>query len=87
VFTGWQNLQTEILAGAQRQTVRLLLDLAAEPRRRLLREPRRRVQHPVLPRDQSLDMGVIGDNLQHLVASEIPPAHPQPGVVVEVGLS
>jgi diaminopimelate decarboxylase len=86
VFAGSQNLQTDILAEAQRQTVQLVLDLAAKC-----------VDDvtylnlgggfgiPYFDRDQPLDLRAIGENLQDLVAAEIRPAHPHARVVIELG--
>ncbi len=86
VFAGSQNLQTEILVDAQRQTVRLLLDLAAKCSDEVTYlNLGGGFGIPYFDRDQPLDLGAIGNNLQSLVASEIRAAHPHARVVIELG--
>jgi diaminopimelate decarboxylase len=86
VFAGSQNLQTEILAEAQRRTVQLLLDLAAKCRDDVTYlNLGGGLGIPYFDRDQRLDLTAVGENLQALVASELRPAHRQARVVIELG--
>jgi diaminopimelate decarboxylase len=86
VFAGSQNLQTEILADAQRQTVRLLLDLAAKCSDEVTYlNLGGGFGIPYFDRDQPLDLSAIGSNLQSLVTNEIRGAHPHARVVIELG--
>ena len=86
VFAGSQNLQTEILADAQRQTVELLLDLSAKcPDEVTYLNLGGGFGIPYFDRDQPLDLHAIGENLQRLVASDILPTHPRARVVIELG--
>jgi diaminopimelate decarboxylase len=86
VFAGSQNLQTEILADAQRQTVQLVLDLAAKcPDEVTYLNLGGGFGIPYFDRDQPLDLDAIGENLQRLVATEIRPAHADAQVVIELG--
>jgi diaminopimelate decarboxylase len=86
VFAGSQNLQTEILADAQRQTVQLVLDLAAKcPDDVTYLNLGGGFGIPYFDRDEPLDLGAIGENLHDLVTREIRPAHPRARVVIELG--
>jgi diaminopimelate decarboxylase len=86
VFAGSQNLQAEILASAQRQTVQLVLDLAAKCTDGVTYlNLGGGFGIPYFDRDQPLDLRAVGENLQELVAGEIRPAHPQAHVVIELG--
>jgi diaminopimelate decarboxylase len=86
VFAGSQNLQTEILAEAERRTVQLLLDLAAKcPDDVTYLNLGGGLGIPYFDRDQRLDLAAVGENLRGLVADEIRPAHPQARVVIELG--
>jgi diaminopimelate decarboxylase len=86
VFAGSQNLQTEILADAQRQTVQLVLDLAAKcPDDVTYLNLGGGFGIPYFDRDEPLDLGAIGENLHELVFREIRPAHPTARVVIELG--
>ena len=86
VFAGSQNLQTEILMDAQRQTVRLVLDLASK-----CGEPVTYLNLgggfgiPYFDRDQPLDLAAVGANLRHLVETEVATAQPEARVVIELG--
>ena len=86
VFAGSQNLQTEILMDAQRQTVQLLLELAAKcPEEITYLNLGGGFGIPYFDRDQRLDLAAVGKNLRDLVANEIRPAHPRARVVIELG--
>ena len=86
VFAGSQNLQTEILMDAQRQTVQLLLELAVKcPEEITYLNLGGGFGIPYFDRDQRLDLAAVGKNLRDLVANEIRPAHPQARVVIELG--
>ena len=86
VFAGSQNLQTEILVEAQRQTVQLLLELAVKwPEEITYLNLGGGFGIPYFDRDQPLDLRAVGKNLQDLVAQEIRPAHPNARVVIELG--
>ncbi len=86
VFAGSQNLQTEILMDAQRQTVQLLLELAVKcPEEITYLNLGGGFGIPYFDRDQRLDLAAVGKNLRDLVANEIRPAHPHARVVIELG--
>jgi len=86
VFAGSQNLQTDILMDAQRQTVQLLLELAVKcPEEITYLNLGGGFGIPYFDRDQPLDVRAVGRNLQHLVEDEIRPAHPRARVVIELG--
>ena len=86
VFAGSQNLQTEILMDAQRQTVQLLLELAVKcPEEITYLNLGGGFGIPYFDRDQRLDLAAVGRNLRDLVANEIRPAHPRARVVIELG--
>ena len=86
VFAGSQNLQTEILVEAQRQTVQLLLELAVKwPEEITYLNLGGGFGIPYFDRDQPLDLRAVGKNLQGLVAQEVRPAHPNARVVIELG--
>ena len=86
VFAGSQNLQTEILMDAQRQTVQLLLELAVKcPEEITYLNLGGGFGIPYFDRDQRLDLAAVGKNLRDLVANEIRPAHPRARVVIELG--
>ena len=77
MFAGSQNLQTEILVEAQRQTVQLLLDLAAKcPDDVTYLNLGGGFGIPYFDRDQPLDSRRRRQPAE-LVASEIRPAHPR----------
>jgi diaminopimelate decarboxylase len=86
IFAGSQNLNAEILCDAQRKTVELALELAdASP------APVRYLNLgggfgiPYFERDQPLDLGAIGHNLEALLSERIRPALPEARVVLELG--
>jgi diaminopimelate decarboxylase len=86
VFAGSQNLHADSICEAQRATVALILELAdAAP------TPIRYLNLgggfgiPYAPRDQPLDLGLIGENLAKLLDTEIRPRLPAARVVVELG--
>jgi diaminopimelate decarboxylase len=86
VFAGSQNLQTEILMDAQRQTVQLLLELAVKcPEEITYLNLGGGFGIPYFDRDRPLDLAAVGKNLRDLVANEIRPAHPRARVVIELG--
>ena len=86
VFAGSQNLDAHILCDAQRRTVDLVLSVADG-----LRAPVRYVNLgggfgiPYFEKDSPLDVGVIGENLAHLLETRIAPNLPQARVVIELG--
>jgi diaminopimelate decarboxylase len=86
IFAGSQNLNAEILCEAQRKTVELALQLAAQAP-----EPIRYLNVgggfgiPYFPADRPLDLGAIGANLQGLLDDAIRPQLPDARVVVELG--
>jgi diaminopimelate decarboxylase len=86
IFAGSQNLNAEILCDAQRKTVELALQLAdAAP------DPVRYLNLgggfgiPYFERDQPLDLGSIGQNLEALLSERIRPRLPDARVVIELG--
>lgn len=86
VFGGSQNLQADILAEAQRQTVELVVRLAESSP-----EPVRYVNLgggfgiPYFDRDQPLDLTRVADNLGELMDNEIRLKLPEARVVIELG--
>jgi diaminopimelate decarboxylase len=86
IFAGSQNLNAEILCEAQRKTVDLALELAAQAP-----APIRYLNIgggfgiPYHEADQPLDLGAIGANLQGLLDGAIRPQLPDARVVVELG--
>ncbi|HEY7629811.1 MAG TPA: pyridoxal-dependent decarboxylase, exosortase A system-associated [Thermoleophilaceae bacterium] len=86
VFAGSQNLDAAILCEAQRQTVELVLGLAAESPL-----PVRYVNIgggfgiPYFEKDAALDLAAIGENLEQLMSEALRPALPDARVVVELG--
>jgi diaminopimelate decarboxylase len=86
IFAGSQNLNADILCDAQRKTVELALalaDAAPGPVRYLNLGGGFGI--PYFERDQPLDLGAIGHNLQQLLADEIHPRLPDARVVIELG--
>jgi diaminopimelate decarboxylase len=86
VFSGSQNLHAEILAEAQARTVDLVLrlseDLAAEPTYLNIGGG---FGIPYYDKDVPLDLAVVGDNLEALLAERVRPRLPGARVVVELG--
>lgn len=86
VFAGSQNLNAEIIAAAQGQTVDLILRLAEGTE-----TPVRYLNLgggfgiPYFPQDEPLDLGLIGTNLAELVQGRIEPELPEARVVIELG--
>jgi diaminopimelate decarboxylase len=86
IFAGSQNLNADILCDAQRKTVDLALQLAAE-----LPEPARYLNLgggfgiPYFERDEPLDLGAIGENLDALLRERIRPELPDARVGIELG--
>ncbi len=86
VFAGSQNLNAEILCEAQRKTVDLVVRLAdAAP------QPVRYVNLgggfgiPYFPKDERLDLGMIGENLDRLISTALDPAIPDARITIELG--
>jgi diaminopimelate decarboxylase len=86
VFAGSQNLRAEIIAEAQRRTVELIIALADQ-----LRSPLRYLNLgggfgiPYFDKDERLDLGVVADNLHHLVDGVISQSFPEATAVIELG--
>jgi diaminopimelate decarboxylase len=86
IFAGSQNLRADVLCDAQRRTVELALQLAAEAPR-----PLRYLNLgggfgiPYFERDSPLDLPAIGANLAELLTGSIRPALPDARVVIELG--
>ncbi|MGE3619856.1 MAG: pyridoxal-dependent decarboxylase, exosortase A system-associated [Acidimicrobiia bacterium] len=86
IFAGSQNLQTELICAAQRNTVDLALQLVE-------RSPvpvgylnlGGGLGIPYFEKDRPVDLGAIGDNLGDLLAERIRPVLPDARVVVELG--
>ena len=85
IFAGSQNLRSEIICEAQRQSVELALGLAEHARQSL------RYLNigggfgiPYFPKDEPLDIGQVGENLSPLV-EKVAARQPQAEVVVELG--
>jgi diaminopimelate decarboxylase len=86
VFAGSQNLNAEIIAEAQRQTVDLVLHLAqhcADPVRYLNLGGGFGI--PYFEGDRPLDLTMIGDGLHGLIDTAITPGLPQARIVIELG--
>lgn len=86
VFAGSQNLQANVLAQAQRNTVDLVLRLASSapaPVRYLNLGGGFGI--PYFEKDVPLDLSPIGENLAELLATKIGPQLPSARVVVELG--
>lgn len=86
VFPGSQNLHADVLAQAQRNTVDLVLQLAAAtpwPVRYLNLGGGFGI--PYFEKDVPLDLSLIGESLADLVATKIRPELPSARVVVELG--
>lgn len=86
VFAGSQNLNAEILCEAQCRTVDLVVRLAADAS-----QPVRTVNLgggfgiPYFPKDEPLDLAMIGTNLARLTADELDAALPDARVTIELG--
>ncbi len=86
VFAGSQNLNAEILCEAQRKTVDLVVRLADSAP-----QPVRYVNLgggfgiPYFPKDERLDLGMIGDNLDRLISTALDPAIPDARITIELG--
>jgi diaminopimelate decarboxylase len=86
VFAGSQNLHAGILVDAQRQIVQLVLALADKCRDELsYLNLGGGFGIPYFERDKPLDLSVVGEALQTLVANELRPAQPRAQVVIELG--
>jgi diaminopimelate decarboxylase len=86
VFAGSQNLHADILAEAQRRTVDLVLRMADE----MAEEPTYvnlggGLGIPYYEKDRALDLGAVGDNLEHLMRTLVRPRLPQARVLLELG--
>lgn len=86
IFAGSQNLNAEIIAGAQVQSVELVRTLAAG-----LSEPLRYLNLgggfgiPYTERDRPLELAVVGENLATLVDGPIAEEFPDAQTVIELG--
>lgn len=86
IFAGSQNLNADILCGAQRKTIELALRLAEHAP-----APVRYLNIgggfgiPYFERDRPLDIPAIGENLAQLLTDSIPPSLPDARIVVELG--
>jgi diaminopimelate decarboxylase len=86
VFAGSQNLRAEILCEAQRNTVELVLRLAADaPNEVRYLNLGGGFGIPYHENDTPLDLQAIGANLATLLADSIRPALPAARVVIELG--
>jgi diaminopimelate decarboxylase len=86
IFAGSQNLRADILCEAQRRTVELALQLAADapvPPRYLNIGGGFGI--PYFEKDRPLDLAPIGDNLESLLSGAVRPALGDVRVVVELG--
>jgi diaminopimelate decarboxylase len=86
VFAGSQNLHADILAEAQRRTVDLVLRMADE----MAEEPTYvnlggGLGIPYYEKDRALDLGAVGDNLEHLMRTLVRPRLPEARVLLELG--
>lgn len=86
VFAGSQNLHADILAEAQRRTVDLVLRMADE----MSEEPTYvnlggGLGIPYYEKDRALDLGAVGDNLEHLMRTLVRPRLPDARVLLELG--
>lgn len=86
IFSGSQNLQADLLASIQEKTIELAL--------RLARGADVPVTHlnigggfgvPYFPKDQPLDLALIGERLSTLVAERLEQALPDARIVIELG--
>lgn len=86
VFGGSQNLRADIICEAQRKTVELMTKLAAT-----MPSPVRYLNLgggfgiPYFDKDESLDLAMIGTNLQKLVDGPIRDHFPEARLVIELG--
>ncbi|MEV0891804.1 pyridoxal-dependent decarboxylase, exosortase A system-associated [Promicromonospora sp. NPDC050262] len=86
VFAGSQNLDAELIAGAQRATADLVVALAEHAS-----GPVRYVNLggglgiPYFPKDRPVDLARVGENLAAVVAGQIAPALPDADVHIELG--
>lgn len=86
IFAGSQNLNADILCGAQRKTIELALRLAEHAP-----APVRYLNIgggfgiPYFERDRPLDIPAIGENLAQLLTDSIRPNLPDARIVVELG--
>lgn len=86
VFGGSQNLRADIICEAQRKTVELVTKLAAA-----MPTPVRYLNLgggfgiPYFDKDESLDLAVVGANLQELVDGPIREHFPEARLVIELG--
>ena len=86
MFAGSQNLNAEILCEAQRKTVELVVRLADSAP-----QPVRYVNLgggfgiPYFPKDERLDLGMIGENLDRLISTALDPAIPDARITIELG--
>jgi diaminopimelate decarboxylase len=86
IFAGSQNLNADILCGAQRQTVELALRLAEHaPAPVSYLNIGGGFGIPYFDRDRPLDIPGIGENLAHLLTDSIRPNLPDARIVVELG--
>lgn len=86
IFAGSQNLNAEILCAAQRKTVELALRLADEAGAPICYlNIGGGFGIPYFERDQPLDLGAIGENLEVLMGDVVRPRLPDARVVVELG--
>lgn len=85
IFAGSQNLRSEIICDVQRQSVALALDLAEQAGQALTYlNIGGGFGIPYFPKDEPLDIGQVGENLNSLVET-IAAVQPQAEVVVELG--
>ncbi|WP_020016230.1 pyridoxal-dependent decarboxylase, exosortase A system-associated [Promicromonospora sukumoe] len=86
VFAGSQNLDAELIAGAQRATADLVVALAEHAP-----GPVRYVNLggglgiPYFPKDRPVDLARVGESLATVVAEQIAPALPEADVHIELG--
>ncbi|WP_051433079.1 pyridoxal-dependent decarboxylase, exosortase A system-associated [Promicromonospora kroppenstedtii] len=86
VFAGSQNLDAELIAGAQRATADLVVALAEHAP-----GPVRYVNLggglgiPYFPKDRPVDLARVGESLAAVVAEQIAPALPEADVHIELG--
>jgi len=86
VFAGSQTLDADVLCEAQRQTVRLALQLAdGAPAAVRYLNIGGGFGIPYADRDRPLDLAPVSENLARLMAAEIAPRLPEARVVVELG--
>ncbi|MFI8524626.1 pyridoxal-dependent decarboxylase, exosortase A system-associated [Promicromonospora sukumoe] len=86
IFAGSQNLDAELIAGAQRATADLVVALAEHAP-----APVRYVNLggglgiPYFPKDRPVDLARVGESLAAVVADQIAPALPEADVHIELG--